>query len=206
MIALDARIVLCGAAEKRAPLAIRPYPAALAKVLVLEDSERFSLRPIRPEDEPLLVDMVARSEPEDVRLRFFGPLAAMPHARAARLSQIDYDREMALVALREEKGLAEMVGVVRLIADPNNEVGEYAIMVRSDFKGKGLGYRLMQEMLAYARARGLARVHGDVLRENSAMLTMARELGGVEKGRDEDNRVVEVVFDLARKGAKLKQA
>jgi acetyltransferase len=95
---------------------------------------------------------------------------------------------------------------VRLIADPNNEVGEYAIMVRSDFKGKGLGYRLMQEMLAYARARGLARVHGDVLRENSAMLTMARELGGVEKGRDEDNRVVEVVFDLARKGAKLKQA
>jgi acetyltransferase len=206
VIALDARIVLCGAAEKRAPLAIRPYPAALAKVLVLEDSERFSLRPIRPEDEPLLVDMVARSEPEDVRLRFFGPLAAMPHARAARLSQIDYDREMALVALREEKGLAEMVGVVRLIADPNNEVGEYAIMVRSDFKGKGLGYRLMQEMLAYARARGLARVHGDVLRENSAMLTMARELGGVEKGRDEDNRVVEVVFDLARKGAKLKQA
>ncbi len=169
VIALDARVVLCGAGEARARLAIRPYPAALAKSLVLEEGERFSMRPIRPEDEPLLVEMVARSEPEDVRLRFFGPLKEMPHARAARLSQIDYDREMALVALTGEDGAAEMVGVVRLIADPNNEVGEYAVMVRSDLKGRGPRLpadagdaRLRPRAGPFPRAwRRAAREHGD---------------------------------------------
>lgn len=206
VIALDARMVLGQADKSRAPLAIRPYPAALAKSLALESGERFSMRPIRPEDEPLLVEMVARSKPDDVRLRFFGPIKEVPHAHAARLSQIDYDREMALIALTDGEGAQAMVGIVRLIADPNNEAAEYAVMVRSDYKGRGLGYRLMQEMLAYARARGLARVHGDVLRENTVMLTMAGELGGVERKRADDSRVVEVVFDLARMGAKAKPA
>jgi acetyltransferase len=205
VIALDARVVVRPAAG--APqAAIRPYPSALAKEIALEGGRRFLLRPIRPEDEPLLVDMVKRSKPEDLRLRFFGPLAELPHARAARLSQIDYDREMALVALTEEEGRPRLAGVVRLIADPNNEKGEYAVIVRSDMKGQGLGYRLMQEMLAYARARGLALVFGEVLRENTVMLQMARELGGVQRMLDADARVVEVVFDLARKGVNAKPA
>jgi acetyltransferase len=137
------------------------------------------VRPIRPEDEPALVDLVARSSPEDVRLRFLGPLKELPHLMAARFSQIDYSREMAFVAMglpgRDDE--REMYGGVRFVADPNIENAEYAVMVRSDFKGRGLGWLLMTNLLAYAKARGLKRLHGDVLRENTNMLQMAKELG-----------------------------
>ncbi|MCP1364573.1 GNAT family N-acetyltransferase, partial [Halomonas sp. BBD48] len=102
------------------------------------------------------------------------------HAFAARLTQIDYDREMALVAFMP--GGTEICAVVRLIADPDKDSAEYAVMVRSDMKHTGLGYRLMSEILDYAKATGIRRVFADVLRENEPMLKMAREFGFIVKG------------------------
>jgi acetyltransferase len=180
VLALDARIVVhkqtVPAVER---FAITPYPSELEHTVKLSDGFEFLVRPIRPEDEPALVDMVARSSPEDVRLRFLGPLKELPHLMAARFSQIDYSREMAFVAidLPSANDGGEIYGVVRFIADPNLEVGEYAVMVRSDFKGRGLGWHLMNDILAYAKARGLKRLYGDVLRENATMLQMTDELG-----------------------------
>ena len=153
----------------------------------------MALRPIRPEDEPGLVDVVHRSDPQDVRMRFLGSVKDFPHLMAARLSQIDYDREMAFVA-QEDNG--DICGVVRIIADPDNDAAEYAIMVRSDFKGKGLGFQLMSEILAHARKRGLRQVFGDVMRENGPMLRLAEDLGFKATPGSEDPSVMRVVLNL----------
>ena len=186
VIALDARIKVRQPPETRR-LSIRPYPRALEKTVRLEDGRDFLLRPIRPEDEPLLQDMLDHSTTEDIRLRFFTPLKRLTHEVAARLSQIDYDREMAIVAEAPdpEQGRDAIWGVVRIAADPDNEIAEYGIMVRSDIKGHGLGHLLMTEILAYARARGTGTVYGEVLRENTIMLKMADDLG-FTRGRSED--------------------
>jgi len=199
VIALDARVVVRQAPEHaQRRLAIRPYPAELEKEIEIQGGRRLRLRPIRPEDAPGLVEMGRRSTPEDLRLRFFGAMRSLPPALAARLSQIDYDREIALVALDSatDDGKDQIVGVVRLMCDPDNIQGEYAIMVRSDLKGHGLGYRLMREMLVWAVARGLTRVEGDVLAENTNMLRMARDLGALTRPTDADCRTVRVAFDL----------
>jgi acetyltransferase len=179
LVALDARVVVRKVAPGAARLAIRPYPAELEQEAALPGGERFLLRPIRPEDEAELSGLVARCTPEDLRLRFFGPLKAFQHQMAARLSQIDYDREMAIIATAPGSpyGAGRISGVVRLISDPENEAAEFAVLVQSDLKGRGLGYRLMSEILDYAKRRGLKRVFGHVLSENTSMLRMARELG-----------------------------
>ena len=180
VIAVDARIGLKPSrlAHSGARLAIRPYPKELERTHTLSDGTEALIRPIRPEDEPRLLDMLARSSQEDIRLRFFSALKTLTHAFAARLTQIDYDREMALCAFTQNaKGEPEMLGVVRLIADPNGESGEFAVFVRSDLKGKGLGYRLMTEILAYAYGRNIGHVFGEVLVENTTMLHVAEQLG-----------------------------
>jgi acetyltransferase len=196
VLALDARVVVRPLDPTRPRvLAIQPYPAGLEHDVEIDGGKRLLVRPIRPEDEPRLVEMVARSSPEDVRLRFLGALKEFPHLTAARLSQIDYDREMALVAIDpEEPTQGEILGVSRIVADPENEKAEYAVMVRSDLKGRGLGFQLMKDILAYARRRGIKTVHGDVLTENRTMLQMAAELGFV---REESERgVVRVALNL----------
>jgi acetyltransferase len=114
-------------------------------------------------------------DPEDLRLRFFTPMKGLTHQLAARLSQIDYDREIALVALTEDGRTA--LGVVRYAADPDLSRAEYAIALRSDWKGRGLGYLLMNRLIEVARQRRIGELVGDVLRENEAMLRMCRELG-----------------------------
>ncbi|MFG1345089.1 bifunctional acetate--CoA ligase family protein/GNAT family N-acetyltransferase [Xanthobacter autotrophicus DSM 431] len=195
VIALDARIVVHEArVEGTERFAIKPYPAGQERILDLTDGSTVRLRPIRPEDEPGLVEVVHRSDPQDVRMRFLGSVKDFPHLMAARLSQIDYDREMAYVAV-EESG--DICGVVRIIADPDDEAAEYAIMVRSDMKGKGLGYRLMTEILTHARKRGLSKVFGDVLRENGPMLHLAEDLGFKVGPSSDDPTVMRVVLDLA---------
>jgi acetyltransferase len=194
VIALDARIVVHEAKVNGTDrFAIRPYPAGQQREIVLTDGQVLTLRPIRPEDEPGLVDVVRRSDPQDVRMRFLGSVKDFPHLMAARLSQIDYDREMAYVAI-EPSG--EVCGVVRIIADPDNEEAEYAIMVRSDMKGRGLGYRLMTEILDHARKRGLKRVFGDVMRENLPMLHMAEDLGFKMRPGSEDPSIMRVAIEL----------
>jgi acetyltransferase len=198
VLALDARIRVAKAAVPGARrLAIRPYPKRLEKLIEIPDGRRFLLRPIRPEDEPLLHETVEHIDPEDLRLRFFTPMKRLPPQLAARLTQIDYDREMALVAVTPPHGPDKaLYGVVRLAADPDNRTAEYAVIVRSDMKGKGLGYLLMKEIIAYARERGIAEVRGTVLRDNTTMLRMAAELGFARHIQHDDPGLIEVRIDL----------
>lgn len=194
-IAVDARIGLRPVTPGAAGPAIRPYPSELERSLALADGRTVAIRPIRPEDEPRLHDMLARSSPEDIRLRFFSPLKNLTHAFAARLTQIDYDREMALCALTTPAdGNPELLGVVRLIASPDGDSGEFAVFVRSDLKGRGLGYRLMTEILAYAYGRNISHVFGDVLAENTTMLHVAEALGFTITRQEDDPGVCRVDF------------
>jgi len=156
-----------------ARLAIAPFPRELESGERLRDGTEVALRPIRPEDEPLLHDLAAHMTPEDLRLRFFVPVHGISHELAARLTQIDYDREMALVALH----CGTVLGIARYFADPDRLAAEYAIAVRSDWKGRGVGYLLMNRLIAIARRAGIGELTGEVLHENRTMLAMCRELG-----------------------------
>lgn len=162
VMALDARIVIRSSQRQRLPMAIRPYPKQLAQTITTCSGQAYCLRPIRPEDESALVHMLGQSSPSDVRLRFFAAIRKFDHAFAARLTQIDYDREMAFVAI--PSGSDEIVGGVRLSADPDKEKAEFAVMVRSDFKGTGLGYSLMQQIIDFARMNAIKQLFADVLR------------------------------------------
>ncbi|KMO12014.1 bifunctional acetate--CoA ligase family protein/GNAT family N-acetyltransferase [Methylobacterium platani] len=184
VIALDARAAVAplpperrrdaGAGPSHARFAVRPYPRAWERRIAL-DGQGILVRPVRAEDEGLFEAFFARVSAEDLRLRFFAPVRDFSHAFLARLTQLDYARAIAFVALEEANGT--MMGAVRLHADANHETGEYAILVRSDLKGLGLGWSLMGLMLDWAKAEGLSHVEGQVLRENTTMLAMCRKLG-----------------------------
>ena len=152
-----------------------PYPKEWERHLALPDGEPVYVRPIRPDDEALYGPFLAAVTADDLRLRFFAPVKELGHSFIVRFTDIDYARAMAFIALNEATGA--MLGVARLhpVADENS--GEYAILVRSDLKGRGLGWRLMQLIIEYARAKGFGSIEGQVLRENTAMLQMCAELG-----------------------------
>ena len=131
------------------------------------------MRPVRPEDEGAFLRFFGQVTHEDLRLRFFAPVRDFNHAFLARLTQLDYGRAIAFVAFDGE----DMMGAVRLHADADHETGEYAILLRSDLKGLGLGWALMRLMIEWAKADGIRSVEGQVLRENTTMLAMCRSLG-----------------------------
>jgi acetyltransferase len=174
VLGLDARLRVNGTA-KADRFAIRPYPKELESEAALPDGTSVHLRPVRPEDEPGIIDLAAHQSPKDLRMRFFTSMKGISHELAARLTQIDYDREVALVAEPLERGM--IWGVGRFAGDPDNVRAEYAVAVRTDIKRRGLGYLLMTRLLQIAKARGLSEIFGEVLRENEPMLKMARELG-----------------------------
>jgi acetyltransferase len=198
--ALDARIKVApwtgGAATRR--LAIRPYPKELEQVFELGDGRRLMVRPVVPEDEPAFQQTFAELTPEEVRLRFFAPIKTLSHMAAARFTQLDYDREMALVVAEPGRpGTAEIFGVASIALDPDLEHGEYAIIVSGKLTGAGLGIFLMRRIIDYAKRRGLKEIWGDVLRENSTMLKMCRVLGFTQDNHPEDPGLVQVKLDLA---------
>lgn len=172
-VALDARI---GVSKERTSLrpSIAAYPKEFESKGVLNDGTKILLRPVRPEDEPLLQDIVKHMTAPDLLMRFFYPMKQLPHALGARLSQIDYDREMALLAQSEDADTA--LGVVRYSADPDGREAEFAVSVRSDWKGRGLGHLLMTRLLDIAGQRGIGAVVGDVHCENRPMLALCRSL------------------------------
>jgi acetyltransferase len=174
VIAIDARLrVAPSQSPGSAQPAIAPYPKELESAEQLRDGTVLRLRPLRPEDEPMLHDLAAHMSHEDLRLRFFTPVQGLTHAVAARLSQLDYDRELALLA--ELDGMA--LGIAHFFADPDKLRAEYAIAVRSNWKGRGVGFLLMTRLIHIARQRGIGELVGEVLRENEPMLQMCRELG-----------------------------
>jgi len=197
VIALDARILVAAEAPPAySHLAIRPYPNALAREIVLGDGERLLLRPIRPEDEPQHRAFLERVAPEDLRLRFFRNVNRFTHEQLASFAQIDYDREMALLAVRAPAaGAGECLGVARAVTDANNEQAEFAVLVRSDQKGRGLATTLMRALIDYQRSRGTRRLIGLVLPGNAAMNGLARKLG-FQVGFDLDEHLVRCTLEL----------
>src|SRR6516164_6102479 len=201
LIAVDARIAVApSAAALPGPsghprFAIRPYPKEWERHAELREGTKIFIRPVRPEDEELYGPFLAAVTPEDLRLRFFAPVKEFGHAFVTRFTQIDYARAMAFVAIEQSSG--NMLGVVRLHADANYECGEYAVLVRSDLKGRGLGYLLMQLIIEYSRAEALKLIEGQVLSENTAMLTMCRELGFTIASDPHDPDTCVVMLKLA---------
>lgn len=143
--------------------------------LTLRDGEKVLVRPLKPEDSALYPDFLAEVTPNDLRLRFFMPMREVRPDLIDKLIHYDPQHAMAFIAIAETNG--RMLGVVRLHNDPNDNSGEFAILVRSHLKGHGLGWLLMKHMIAYAREKGLETVHGQVLAENTTMLQMCTELG-----------------------------
>ena len=165
--------------------AIRPYPKELERQVDWE-SRRLLIRPIRPEDEPLLGELLNSLTPEDSRMRFFDSTRSLPRTRLARFSQIDYDREMALVAVeRGNDGAEQALGEVRAVADPDSRFADFAIVVASGIKGRGLGQLLLQDLISYCRRRGIGELRGETLDGNVRMQRLARRLGfSVTTGAD----------------------
>lgn len=184
--------------------AIRPYPKEWERTITVKDGRTFLIRPVRAEDEELYVEFFKHVTQEDLRMRFFAPVRDFNHAFMAKLVQIDYSRAVAFVAIDQSNG--EMAGVVRVHADANLETGEYAIMLRSDKKGLGLGWTLMGLMVEWARAEGLRFVEGQVLRENKTMLDMCRHMGfgiAVDPG-DPDLKIVKLDISTVDKAEMAK--
>jgi acetyltransferase len=195
VIALDARVRLTASdIEPAMRLAIRPYPSELEEQ-VQQRGHRLLLRPIRPEDAPLHRQFLARITPQDLYTRFFIAVRELPDSDLAHLTQIDYEREMAFIAVAAaESGAEEIVGVVRAHADPDNRAAEFAVLVRSDLKGQGLGTLLMQKLIGYCRQRGTRELWGSVLSENAAMLHLCKSLGFRVRGIT--GNVEEVALEL----------
>ena len=199
VLAVDARVAVRSAARKfggsgPANFAVRPYPSQWQRHLEVKDGWRVFARPIRPEDEPLIHELLRHVTLQDTRLRFFAPMKEFSHEFIARLTQLDYSRAMAFVAFDETSN--EMVGVVRIHSDSIYENGEFAILLRSDLKGRGLGWALMQLIIEYAKSEGLKVISGEVLQENLVMLQMCRELGFEVKTDPTDRAICNVTLKL----------
>jgi acetyltransferase len=176
--AIDARILL-RSSETQAPLhlVISPYPDQYEEHTTMNTGVDIFIRPIRPEDAPLLVELFESLSPRSVYLRFFTPMKRLPHSMLAMFTQIDYDRHIALVALTESETNEKMLGVARVISFRDHEEAEFSVAVGDQWQGKGIGAALLQRCLSIAKERGIQRVMGTVLSENTQMLALGRKLG-----------------------------
>ncbi len=173
-VTLDAKIVLDAEPppRNRSPynhLIVTPYPRELERTVRLSNRKNVHLRPIRPEDEPLEAEMFRAMSEETQRFRFFELIKDITHEMLVRYTQIDYDREIAIVAEMREKGVRKMVGVARIIGDPYNETAEFAIVVADPWQGMGLGNVLTDAVLNAGRRRKYQSIYADFLAGNHAM-------------------------------------
>jgi acetyltransferase len=211
-IAVDARIVVdgsplahAGSPGQFAHLAILPYPSRFEQVLTLRGGDTCELRPIRPDDARMLQDLVRGLSPESRYLRFVSSFNELPATMLSRFTLIDYDREMALVAVVRQRAAntdgdivesERIVGVSRYVIAPDQQSCEFSLVVAEDMKGRGLGSRLMEAIMEAARERGLAEIVGLVLRSNAAMLKLMRGMGFEVRRFDEDPDFVKVTHGL----------
>jgi acetyltransferase len=211
-IAVDARIVVDGAPSAHvgstgqfAHLAILPYPSRFEQVLTLRGGDTCHVRPIRPDDAQMLQNLVRGLSPESRYFRFVSSFNELPATMLSRFTLIDYDREMALVAVVRERTsdadgvfteIDRIVGVSRYVITPDQQSCEFSLVVAEDMKGRGLGSRLMESIMDAARERGLAEIVGLVLRGNAAMLKLMRGMGFETKRFDEDPDFVKVTHAL----------
>lgn len=202
LLALDTRVEIAPAVGDPAQrLAIRPYPKGLEETFYLPNGQELLLRPVLPEDEPALHELVARTSPDDLRRRFFQPIRELSHSMAATLTQIDYHREMALVAVGPGMpGQATIYGIVNLNTDPAGEKAEYSIIIDRMMIGLRLGHALMRKIIDYARARGIVEIYGEVLQENKPMLRLNRMLGFAVHADPDDPALKHVILTLHHVG------
>jgi acetyltransferase len=220
VLAADAFLRLRGAGDPPWHLALPPYPAELAGTFDAR-GETLVIRPIRPEDAEAHAAFFARLDPDDIRYRFFATLRELSPERIARMTQVDYDREMAFIAVRPPTGQMvggqmvggqmvggqtvdietvgiETVGVGRLVRDGETAQGEFAVIVQTDMKGCGLASHLMHRLIDWGRSRGLTEIVGQVLAENTPMLAFVRRLGMTTHASADDPGVIEARLPLAR--------
>ncbi|MBE9605228.1 bifunctional acetate--CoA ligase family protein/GNAT family N-acetyltransferase [Acetobacteraceae bacterium H6797] len=196
VLALDAIMELRPAGE-RASLSIPPYPAELAQPWVAKNGARLLVRPIRPEDAEAQAAAFARLRPEDVRWRFFSQIRELSPEQIARLTQIDYEREMAFIAVESVPGEPDRTaGTARLVLEPGSAGGEFAVVVDPDWKGQGLGSHLMRRLIDWGRAQGLTHMAGQVLADNAPMLAFMRSLGFTIRRLPEDEELCEARLEL----------
>ncbi|MCB2149625.1 MAG: bifunctional acetate--CoA ligase family protein/GNAT family N-acetyltransferase [Deltaproteobacteria bacterium] len=177
-VAVDARILVSPiAVPSSLHLVIGPYPEEDESHMVSVDGRRIFVRPVKPEDAPLFSALFKTLSPTTIYYRFFGTLKELNSEMLARFTQIDYDREIALVAIDEESETDNMLGVARIIGDPDGRTGEFAVLVGDAWQGKGIGSNLLEKCLSIAEKQGFESVHGIVLHENRNMLALGKKLG-----------------------------
>jgi acetyltransferase len=194
--AVDARVIL-KPFDVVSPLhlVISPYPAQYESRALTKGGLSVFIRPIKPEDAPLLVKLFNTLSPTSIYYRFFSPMKVLPHSMLARFTQIDYDREIALVALDANRREERMLGVARVMGDPDGKRAEFAVLVGDPWQGRGVGAELLEKCLQVSRERGIEIVWGNVLRENTHMQALARKFGFRAVRTDEPGEL-ELTIDL----------
>jgi acetyltransferase len=193
--ALDARIILDPYYVRQAGvpyphLIISPYPTRYITHWQLGDGTDVLLRPVRPEDEPLEHEMLTTLSKKTLKERFFQPITQITHEMHVRMCNIDYEREMAIVAEIKEGNRKRIIGTGRLIIEPDLKKAEFAVLVHDEFQGKGLGYKLVDTVIGIGHEKGVEEVYGLVLSENTGMLQMCRKLGcSIEPLEDDITKV-----------------
>jgi acetyltransferase len=196
--AIDARVII-KTPETPAPLhlVISPYPDQYEEHTTTDTGVDIFIRPIRPEDASLLVELFESLSPRSVYLRFFTPMKILPPSMLARFTQIDYDRHIALVAIAESQPEEKMLGVARVILGPNQREAEFSVLVGDPWQGRGIGAALLQRCLRIAKEHGIQKVTGTVLAENTQMLALGRKLGFTIK-KEQDVPEYELSIDFRK--------
>ena len=196
LVALDARVVLRPVSEaKRSTLVIHPYPNQYTAPFTMSDGTTVTIRAIRPEDEQLIVELHSRHSEHTLRMRFFSLVKTLSRDSLIRLCHLDYDREMALTAELARPDKTQLLGVARYYLRPETNEAEFALVVEDAHQRKGLGQHLMRRLIEIARERGIKKLVGQVLRENTSMLRLTAKLG-FSPPRTVENDVVRVELDL----------
>ena len=199
-VVVDARIGVVRSTPGALPyrhMAIHPYPSGLEGALELPGGEVAVIRPIRPEDARIEREFVNRLSEESRFLRFMFGLHELTPAMLSRFTQIDYDRELALIIVRTlPDGTEQQIGVARYITLPDEETCEFAIVVADEWQGKGVARRLLQRLIDAARARRLKLMTGITLRENSRMIELSRSLGFASTADADEPELVRMTLAL----------
>ena len=198
--AVDARVIL-KYSDVPAPLhlVISPYPVQFETHVVTKGLNKIFIRPIRPEDAPMMVELFDSLTPRSIYMRFFSMMKHLPHNMLARFTQIDYDREIALVALPEDERKEQMLGVARIILERDLKNAEFSVLIGDPWQGKGIGAELLRSCLRIAKQREINTIWGQVLAENTQMLALGKKLGFSMKRSSEPN-AFELRIDLEKIG------
>ena len=172
--------------------------------MTTESGLHLIIRPVKPEDAPLFTNLFEVLSPTSIYYRFFGALRLLQPAMLSRFTQIDYDREIAFVALDEDSEIELMLGVARIIGDPDGKTGEIAVLIGDPWQGKGIGASLMRQCLLIAEQRGFQYIHGIVMKENTQMLALAKKLGfTINNGKNTSEFEIEINFNSPQLVASL---